>query len=61
MTREIVELAGIFLTIVGFGVIVAAAALVSTALALLAAGVFAVFLGIVVIMGANRAPKAGPS
>lgn len=43
------EILGVFLTVVGCGTIVAAASFVSVALAVLAAGVFLVVAGIVVV------------
>jgi hypothetical protein len=53
MTSQIAEFAGVFLLLIGFGAIVAAASLVSTALAILSAGALLVFAGTVVVYVAN--------
>jgi hypothetical protein len=53
MSETIAEIAGIFLILIGFGAIVAAAALISVALAVLAAGVLTTFAGVVVVYVAN--------
>lgn len=49
MKFGILEILGLFLVVVACGTIVGAAALVSTALAVLAAGVFLLFGGVLVI------------
>lgn len=49
----ITEIVGIFLLIVGCGAVVGAAALVSTALAVLAAGVFLILGGVLAVYIAN--------
>lgn len=56
MTRELVEILGIFLLIVGAGLCVSAAYIVSVALAVLVAGVFALFAGVIVVYLANARP-----
>lgn len=53
MRYGIAELVGLFLVVVGCGVIVGAAALVSVALAVLAAGVFLVLAGILAVYVAS--------
>lgn len=55
MRNGIIEIVGIFLVVIGCGTIVGAASLVSTALAVLAAGVFVLFGGILTICLANAA------
>ena len=50
---ELVEIAGIFLIVVGFGAVVAAASMVSTALAVLVFGAFAVFSGVIIVYAVN--------
>lgn len=59
-TKDIIELAGIFIVIIGAGCVVAAASYVSPALALLAAGVFLVFGGGLAVFVANAAPTERP-
>lgn len=54
-TPSIVELAGIFLLVIGCGCVVAAASMVSVALAALAAGVFVIFAGALMVYAANAA------
>lgn len=54
----LIEIAGVFLVVVGCGTIVGAAALVSTALAVLAAGVFLVLFGIVAVYVAATLEQA---
>jgi uncharacterized membrane protein len=49
----IAEIVGIFILIVGSGTVVGAAALVSTALAVLAAGVFLMLAGVLTVYIAN--------
>lgn len=49
----IAEIVGIFLLLVGCGTVVAAASLVSTALAVLAAGLFTILGGVITIYVAN--------
>ena len=63
MQNGLIEIVGAFVILVGFGAIVAAASLVSTALAVLTAGVFLVLIGIVACYGAatlSRAAKTRP-
>lgn len=60
MTASIAEIAGIFLVLTGFGAIVAAASLVSVALAVLAAGVLLTFAGTVTVYVANATAKKSP-
>lgn len=63
MNAGIAEILGLFLVVVGCGVIVGAASLVSTALAVLAAGLFLVLGGILVAYVAvvmERNAKAAP-
>jgi hypothetical protein len=60
VTAGVVEIVGLFLVIVGCGTIVAAAAMVSTALAVLTAGGFIVLAGVLAVFVAlqlERAPK----
>lgn len=56
-TRDIIELGGILIVIIGAGCVVAAASYVSVALALLAAGVFLVFGGGLAVVAANQQPE----
>ena len=58
MTANLLELAGFFLVVIGMGLVVGAAARISTALAVLAAGVFVLFLGCAVVMVANQRSRA---
>ena len=60
MTAELVEVTGIFCLVVAAGLIVAAAAMVSTALAVLAAGVFLAFIGVLAVLIAQRLPAPAP-
>ena len=63
MTTGIAEILGLFLVIIGAGCIVAAASLVSVALAVLAAGSFLVLAGVLVVYVASvtdRAKRAAP-
>lgn len=60
MAAQLAEVAGILLALVGMGAVVAAASMVSLALAVLAAGVFVVFLGLVVVIVAARAETKQP-
>lgn len=57
----IVELLGAFLVVIGLGTIVAAASLVSTALAVLAAGVFLVGAGSVAAYAAAVLERRPPT
>ena len=54
MTLQIAELTGVFVIIIGCGVIVGAAAMVSVALAVLVSGVLLVFAGILAVYVANQ-------
>lgn len=54
MHAGIVEIVGLFLVVTGCGVIVGAAALVSVALAVLAAGAFLVLAGVIAVYVAAR-------
>lgn len=56
-TKDIIELVGLFIVIVGAGCVVAAASFVSTSLALLAAGVFLTFGGSLAVVVANKQPE----
>lgn len=58
MTHDLAELGGIFLLVIGAGLCVGAAALVSTALAVLVAGIACLFGGVVVVYVANAAARA---
>lgn len=49
MNAGIAEILGLFLVVIGCGTIVAAASLISTALAVLAAGCFLVLGGVLVV------------
>jgi hypothetical protein len=60
MTANIAEISGLFLILVGFGLVVGAAALVSVALAWLAAGLFCVFGGVLVVYVANARTQVKP-
>ena len=61
MTAGLVEIVGMFLIVVGCGVIVGAAALVSIPLAVAAAGVFVILGGIIAVYIAQHIPeKAKP-
>jgi uncharacterized membrane protein len=53
VSKTIAEIVGIFVIVCGAGTTVAAAAQVSTALALLAAGVFALLAGTITVYVAN--------
>jgi hypothetical protein len=57
MTAQIIEFAGIFMVLIGFGAIVGAASLVSPALAILAAGALFVFAGAMTVYVANAKAK----
>ena len=60
MTAGIVELFGMLVVVLGLGTVVAAAALISVPLAVLAAGVFLTFSGVLVVYTANvRASRDG--
>lgn len=59
-TKDIIELLGLFVVIIGAGCIVAAASYISPALALLATGVFLVFGGGLAVFVANAAPTERP-
>jgi len=61
MRAGILEIIGLFLVIVGCGTIVGAAALVSTALATLAAGIFVVLGGTVALYVAVTLERAATS
>lgn len=58
MHAGIAEILGLFLVTVGCGTIVAAASLVSTALAVLTAGLFIVLAGVLVIYVALQLDRA---
>ena len=58
MRFGILELVGLFLVVVGSGVVVGAAALVSTALAVLTAGVFTILGGILAVYVAVTLERA---
>lgn len=59
--HQLVEILGAFLVIVGCGTVVGAAALVSTTLAVLVAGVFLILGGIITVYAASvLAPKPDP-
>jgi membrane protein implicated in regulation of membrane protease activity len=58
MQTGIAEIVGIFLLVVGCGAVVGAAALVSTALAVLAAGVFLILGGVLAVYIANAVAAA---
>lgn len=58
MKHDLAELGGIFLLIIGVGLCIGAAALVSTALAVLVGGVASLFGGVVVVYVANAAARA---
>lgn len=58
MTRNIAELVGLFLVIIGCGCVVGAASMISIALAVLAAGVFLLFAGTVTVYVANASRAA---
>lgn len=53
MSNETAELIGIFALVVGFGLIVAAAAMVAPALAVLVLGVGSLFCGVLTVHLAN--------
>lgn len=64
MNAGIIEIIGLFLVMVGAGTIVAAASLVSTALAVLTAGAFAVLAGLIAVYVAlqlERTPRVAPA
>lgn len=58
MQHGIAEIVGLFLIVIGCGVIVGAASLVSVALAVLAAGVFLILGGVIAVYVANRLSAA---
>lgn len=60
MTAGLVEIVGLFLVVIGCGTIVAAASLVSVALAVLAAGVFLIAFGVVAVYVASTLEKPVP-
>jgi hypothetical protein len=60
MTAELVEVTGIFCLLVAAGLIVGAASMVSVALAVLASGVFLLFIGVVLVLIAQRLPAPVP-
>ena len=60
LLKNLAELGGLFLVAVGVGLCVAAASLVSLALALLVAGIFALFLGITIVYVANAVSDVKP-
>ncbi len=57
MTADLVEIVGLFLVVVGCGVVVGAAALVSVPLAILAAGAFVTLGGIIAVYVGNAMPE----
>lgn len=64
MNAGIAEILGLFLVVIGCGTIVAAASLVSTALAVLAAGLFLMLGGVLVVyvaavVGRQSKPAVG--
>lgn len=61
MTNDLIELAGLFVLVVGACLLVAAAALVSTALALAVAGGLCVFSGVVAVYVANARAVSPPA
>lgn len=61
MTANLLELAGFFLVVIGMGLVVGAAALISIPLAVLAAGVFVLFLGCAVVLIANNRTTRTPA
>lgn len=65
MKFEIAEFVGLFIVVIGCGLLIGAAALVSVALAVLVSGVLSIFAGILVVYAANllkaKAPKRAPA
>ncbi|KQY59371.1 hypothetical protein ASD11_07320 [Aeromicrobium sp. Root495] len=57
-TAGVVEIVGVFLMLIGLGAVVAAAAMVSIALAVLASGTFLVLAGVVAIYLAVHLERA---
>lgn len=60
MTAGIIEIVGAFLVLVGLCTIVAAAAMVSVALAVLVAGAFIALLGVVALYVARELEREAP-
>lgn len=58
MNRDIAEIVGILLAVLGWGTICGAAALVSVALCVLLVGVGLLFAGVLAAYIANLAPKS---